>query len=113
MTREHIQFVTGKLAEHAMRRVVDELASTIGFDYSLDVLPITVAALMTPAWVARHLRHEPRATKVLIPGYCEGDLQVIEQAARVPVVRGPRDLRQLPQFFGQQSPPPDQLQHNI
>jgi dihydropteroate synthase-like protein len=113
MTREHLQFVTGKLAEHAMRRVLAELAPKIGFDYAIDVLPITVAALMTPVWVARHLRPNPAATKIILPGYCEGDLSVIEAVVNLPVVRGPRDLRQLPQFFGQQPPPPDQLQYNI
>ena len=45
---EHIHFVTGRLAEHALARVVAQTAATAGFAYSIDVLPITVAALMTP-----------------------------------------------------------------
>ena len=49
MSREHIHFVTGRLAEYALRPVVESLDQRIGFDYSIDVLPITVAALMTPA----------------------------------------------------------------
>ena len=33
-------------------------------------------------------------------GYCAGDLSVVESVARVPVDRGPRDLRGLPEYFG-------------
>ena len=53
MTNDHIHFVTGRLAEYALKPIVASLAQRIGFDYSIDVLPITVAALMTPAWLAR------------------------------------------------------------
>ena len=44
MPREHIHFVTGRLAEHSLRRMVESLAGELGFRYSIDVLPITVAA---------------------------------------------------------------------
>src|SRR5216110_363089 len=101
MPREHIHFVTGRLAEYALRPVVASLAQRIGFEYSIDVLPITVAALMTPAWVARHVRIPAQATRVIIPGYCEGDLGPIESLTPAAVERGPRDLRDLEEFFGQ------------
>ncbi|HMC12449.1 MAG TPA: DUF6513 domain-containing protein [Pirellulaceae bacterium] len=101
MAREHIHFVTGRLAEHALRPIVASLAERIGFDYTLDVLPITVAALMTPAWIARHVRIPDAATRVVIPGYCEGGLAPIQAITRAGVERGPRDLRQLDEFFGQ------------
>jgi dihydropteroate synthase len=108
MSRQHIQFVTGRLAETALRREVARLAPQLEFDYTIEVLPITVAALMTPAWIARHLRPSPAATSVLIPGYCTGDLAPLEERCRIPVRRGPKDLRQLADYFGRgQSPPPD------
>ncbi|HUE73692.1 MAG TPA: DUF6513 domain-containing protein [Pirellulaceae bacterium] len=100
MNGEHIQFVTGRLAEFALQREVAPLSQRLGFDYTIDVLPITVAALMTPAWIARHWTRCPRATRVLIPGYCAGDLSPIQQACGIPVERGPKDLRQLPEFLG-------------
>src|SRR5688572_13574518 len=103
---EHIHFVTGRLAEHALAGVVAQTAATAGFAYSIDVLPITVAALMTPAWIARHWRVPREATRIMIPGYCEGDLSGLAQAAGVPVERGPRDLRELPAALGQQSTGP-------
>ncbi len=100
MPTEHIHFVTGRLAEHSLRRVVEPLAREAGFQFTIDVLPITVAALMTPEWIAQHLSPVSAATRVLLPGYCGGDLAVVQQAAGVPVACGPRDLRRLPDFFG-------------
>lgn len=113
MSRDHIHFVTGRLAEHALRTILAEVAPQLGFDYTLDVLPITVAALMTPQWVARHIRPAAGTTKVMLPGYCEGDLSVLEETTGLPVVRGPRDLRQIPEFFGRPASWPDQTAHQI
>lgn len=101
MPLDHIHFVTGRLAEHALRPLVASLAERLGFAYSLDVLPITVAALMTPAWIARQVQIPAAATRVVIPGYCEGDLAPIQSLTAVSVERGPRDLRELDEFFGQ------------
>jgi dihydropteroate synthase len=103
MSREHIHFATGRLAEHALRAMLAELAPRVGFDYSISVLGISVAALMTPVWVARHLRAPPESSRVLVPGYCEGDLTPIVQSVGRPVERGPKDLRELPEFFGDAS----------
>ncbi|MCU0959724.1 MAG: DUF6513 domain-containing protein [Pirellulaceae bacterium] len=97
---ERIHFVTGRLAEHALRQLLDELAPQAGFAFSLQVLPISVAALMSTDWVARHLHVPPGTTRVLIPGYCNGELESLAAAAGTPVERGPRDLRQLPAHFG-------------
>ncbi len=99
-------FVTGKLAEPALRRMLADLAPQAGFEPSVAVLPITVAALMTAPWVARHLTVPPGTDRVLLPGYCAGDLAPVEAAAGVPVERGPKDLRDLPAHFGKRSGPP-------
>ena len=50
---------------------------------------------------------------MLLPGYCEGDLRPVEAVARVPVERGPRDLRRLGAFFGHEPPPVDYGAHDI
>jgi dihydropteroate synthase-like protein len=100
MSREHIHFVTGRLAEHALRPIVEALAQGVGFEYTIEILPITVAALMTPAWIAKRVRIPPRATRVIVPGYCDADLTPIQALASAKVERGPRDLRDLDEFFG-------------
>jgi dihydropteroate synthase len=57
---------------------------------------------MTPRWVARHLDVPQGVERVVLPGYCQGDLgPIIEKAGGVPVEQGPLDLRELPVFFGQ------------
>jgi len=94
-------FVTGRLAEFALRRVLDDLAPRAGFEALIAALPISVAALMTPKWVARHLVIPPGIDRVILPGHCRGDLAAIEARAGVPVVLGPEDLRDLPRALGQ------------
>lgn len=101
---ELICFVTGRLAESALRATVAKLSSLLGFRYEIEVLPITVAALMSPSWIARHLRLPEGTTRVVLPGYCEGDLSPLAAAlGSIPIEIGPRDLRRLPEHFGQKS----------
>jgi dihydropteroate synthase len=100
MHRPHLLFVTGKLAEPALRRLLADLGPRAGFDYSVAALPITVAALATTPWVARHLSVPAGIDRVLLPGLCSGDLAVLGGLFPGPIERGPKDLRDLPEFFG-------------
>lgn len=93
-----VLFVTGKLAEPALRRTVTEMGPE--FAWEVAVLKITVAALMTTPWIARFLEVPRDTDLVLIPGLCEGDPAVISQRVGVPVEKGPKDLRQIPEYFG-------------
>ena len=95
----HVLFVTGKLAEPALRRVLADMAPP--FAYDVAVLGITVAALMTTTWIARHLPKTPDGVDlVLIPGLCEGDPEVVRAHLGVHVEKGPKDLREIPAHFG-------------
>jgi dihydropteroate synthase-like protein len=93
-----VVFVTGKLAEPALRRTVHEMEPA--FAWEVAVLKITVAALMTTPWIARFLEVPPDTDLVLLPGLCEGDPGVVADKVRVPVEKGPKDLRQIPEYFG-------------
>ena len=100
-----ILFVTGKLAEPALRRTLAELAPRAGFEYRIAVLPITVAALATTAWIARHHTPAPPVDRVILPGLCNGDLDVLREAwGNLAIEKGPADLRDLPDYFGKPSP---------
>src|SRR5437867_11866916 len=70
------------------------------FAWEVAVMKITVAALMTTPWIARFLEVPAGTDLVLIPGLCEGDPTVIAQRVGVPVEKGPKDLRQIPEYFG-------------
>jgi dihydropteroate synthase-like protein len=105
MARERILFVTGRLAEPSLRRQVAELSSAVGFDADVAVLGISVAALMTPGWIARHLDTPEGTDRVVLPGHCRGDLAPVAQKAGVPVERGPEDLRDLAAYFGREQEP--------
>jgi dihydropteroate synthase len=95
----HVLFVTGKLAEHALRRVIQEMQPP--FEADVAVMKITVAALMTTEWIARFLEVPLGTDLILIPGLCEGDPVVLTERFGVPARKGPKDLRQLPRYFGQ------------
>lgn len=94
-----VLFVTGRLAEPALRRTLAEMAPP--FAAEVAVLPITVAALMTTPWIARHLTVPEGTELVLIPGLCEGDVAAIAEPLGVRVEKGPKDLREIPEYFGQ------------
>lgn len=98
----HIHFVTGKLAAPSLSRIVTELSNAEGFAYTIQVMPITVAALLTPKWIAPRLAAPADATEILLPGYCDTDLSPITDVVTVPVYVGPRELRALPEYFGRQ-----------
>ena len=93
-----VLFVTGRLAEPALRRLLTGMAPP--FECDVAVMKITVAALMTTEWIARSLQVRDETDLVLIPGLCEGDPQVIAARVGVPVQKGPKDLREIPAFFG-------------
>ncbi|GAB5402204.1 MAG: dihydropteroate synthase [Aureliella sp.] len=100
---QHIHFVTGKLARRAVESTVEKIASKNNFEYSISVLPITVAALMTPRWLLRHLDVPEGVDRVVLPGHLAGDIEVIREQAGAVVDCGPRDIRDLPQYFGDKS----------
>jgi dihydropteroate synthase-like protein len=101
-----VLFVTGKLAEPALRRTLAELAPGLGYECAVAVLPITVVALATTPWIARHFTPAPGTTRVILPGLCSGELDVFRQLwGEVAVERGPKDLRDLPEHLGQKQAP--------
>lgn len=93
-------FVTGRLAVDALRATLARLE--FDFDYEVAELQGSVAALMRTEWIARRLPVDCGCDRVMIPGLSRGDIGLIEDRVGVPVVRGPKDLKDLPLHFGQE-----------
>jgi dihydropteroate synthase len=92
-------FVTGRLAEPALRNMMSELQ--IG--HQVAVMNISVAALMTTRWIARRLEVPDGVDNIVIPGLCEGDVDALERVTGLPVRKGPADVRALPEWYGREA----------
>lgn len=93
-------FVTGKLAAEALTDTLAKLSPD--FHYEIAVHPISVAALMDTRFIAKYLDSARQCDVVMIPGSCKGDLAIIEDKVGAEVIRGPKSLKDIPVFFGQE-----------
>lgn len=92
-----ILFITGKLAERALKETLEGMEAE--FDYEVAVLKITVAALMTTPFILRSLP-TPHCDLLMIPGLSRVEPEALEHSLGVKVEKGPKDLRDLPYYFG-------------
>ena len=93
-------FVTGRLAEPSLREVVAGIAEKLGFRYDIAVPGIQVAALLHTNLLLKRLTIPDHISRVILPGWCQGDLAELERHFGKPFERGPRDLYDLPEYFG-------------
>jgi dihydropteroate synthase len=114
-SRPRILFLTGRLAEPALRRQLADLTERVDFEPVVIVMPISVAALMPADWIGRRIGDlPPEIAKVVVPGHVRGDLEPLSKAWGVPVERGPKDLRDLPTHFGlARTRPADYGRHDL
>ncbi len=109
---ESLLFLTGKLAEKSLHQVLASMQPA-PFKYRITQIGVSVAALMTPEFIARRLPDVGDASKVIVPGLCCGDLTILEDKYGVPVARGPVDLKDLPQYFGRGGKAPDLSKYDV
>jgi dihydropteroate synthase-like protein len=110
---ERILFLTGHLAEGRLRRVLAEMS---GAELAWDVrdIGVQVAALMTTDIIRGRLRRaDIKADRVLVPGFCAGDLDALSKEWGLPVARGPDDLHDIPAHFGQARLGVDLTRHDV
>lgn len=114
MPRPKLLFVTGRLAEPALRNALPLVASEASIEFDIEVLPISVAALMHTEWVARKLPAVSGIDRVILPGWCQGELASLQEQWGIPVERGPKDLMDLPEHFGRRGQSrPDLQEYSI
>ncbi|MDR3575235.1 MAG: DUF6513 domain-containing protein [Anaerolineaceae bacterium] len=91
-------FVTGKLAAQSLTDILSKISPSL--EYEIAVHPISVAALMDTKFIAKFLDNPRGCDLIMIPGACHGDLNVISDKTGVQVIRGPKSLKDLPDYFG-------------
>jgi dihydropteroate synthase len=100
LKRGRIVFVTGQLAKDALGKVLPECGD--GLDGTIETLRIKVAALMTTDYLTSTLKLPPCDT-VCLPGLSQANTDALSKRFGVPFVKGPKDLRDLPSFFGRKA----------
>ncbi len=110
--KERVLFLTGRLAQGRLERVLKGMAPT-EFDWSILNVGVKVAALMTEPILMRRLARPLDADRVVIPGRCRADLARLTQEFDRPFERGPDELKDLPEFFGKAGAPVDLSRHSL
>eukprot|EP00913_Durusdinium_trenchii_P008862 g8328.t1 len=92
-----------------VRRVVAGLCADGTFEGDVAVVGISVAALMNVDWLERKLPDVSAFDRVILPGWCQGDVEALSKRYSVPFERGPKDIHALPEYFGRARRPPADL----
>ncbi len=111
---EKVLFLTGKLAEPSLHRVLNDMVA-LPFEYRVHQLGVSVAALMTDKMIARRLTPEIIADsdQIVVPGRCRGNLEELSAQLGVEVVRGPDEVKDLPLYFGQAKKAADLSRYDV
>ena len=98
---EKILFITGKLAERQLKRILRSMKPDFGF--KINQIGVNVAALMSENIIMRRLNKPKDIDKIIVPGKFRGNLKKLSKYFDIPVERGPDDLTDLPDYFGMKS----------
>jgi dihydropteroate synthase-like protein len=99
MSLPRLLFLTGRLAEPALRAVLGSISAG-RFDWEVRELGLQVAAFMSADMIRRRLPSPVGFDRVIVPGRCRGDLEPLQAELGLPVERGPDELADLPEWFG-------------
>jgi len=101
---DHLIFLTGKLAKISLEKVLSDISSQHNFTYDVMDIGVNVAALATIDIIMKKVGAEvmQKATKIVIPGRCRGDIEELSKYFKKTCVRGPEELKDIPSFLGLQ-----------
>jgi len=102
--KDHLIFLTGKLAKISLVKVLSDIKSEHNFTYEIIDIGVNVAALATIDIIMKKITTErlSGATKVVLPGRCRGDINKLSKFYNKECVRGPEELKDIPGFLGLQ-----------
>ena len=109
---ERILFLTGRLAHDSLCREIEGLEKR-DFSWRVHELGLQVAGLMTADMIRRRLPPQEDVQRIVVPGLCGGDVEALSQTYGVPVERGPKDLKDLPEFFGTEGRETELGEHGV
>ena len=112
---EHILFLTGRLAQPQLEKVLAGIVEGAEAPFSFEVreIGLQVAALMTADMIRRRIEPPVQADRIVVPGRCRGDLDALGAHFGVPVQRGPEELKDLPRFFNRAAKPIDLSEYEV
>ncbi len=115
MVHQRILFVTGRLAEFSLKRIVESISQRESFEFEIQVLSVNVAALLNTHLIKQRLTIEGKYDRIIIPGWCHGELDELTEQFGIPFERGPKDLFDLPEHFNSSTKqtPPDLTKYDI
>ena len=102
--KDHLIFLTGKLAKISLEKVLSDISSKNKFTYEVIDIGVNVAALATINIIIKkiNLSDVTKATKIIIPGRCRGEIKDLEIHFKKKCIRGPEELKDIPSFLGLQ-----------
>ncbi|MCS0494132.1 DUF6513 domain-containing protein [Ancylobacter sp. MQZ15Z-1] len=109
---EKVALVTGSLAEPRLSRIAAEIGD-VELEPVVVNVGVKVAALMTAEIVERRLKLPEGTDRVLMPGRFRGDLDRLERFFGVPFARGPDEMADIPDYFGQKHRGVDLSRHDV
>jgi dihydropteroate synthase-like protein len=109
---ERLLLLTGRLALPRLERMAASFGEE-GKRWRIHDIGVKVAALMTKDIILRRLPRPVEADRVILPGRCRADLDVLSQAFGVPFERGPEEIVDLPVYLGKGGVNPDLSRHDM
>ncbi|MCW5658379.1 MAG: dihydropteroate synthase [Burkholderiaceae bacterium] len=109
---EHIVFLTGRLAQPQLERVLANIQPA-PFTWEVREIGLQVAALMTADLIRRRVEPPVQAQRIIVPGRCRGDMDALSAHYGMPVQRGPEELKDLPRFFDRAAQPIDLSEREV
>ncbi len=102
--KDHLIFLTGKLAKISLEKVLSDISSKNKFTYEVIDIGVNVAALATISIIIKKIKSSEvsKASRIIIPGRCRGEIKDLEAYLKKKCVRGPDELKDIPSFLGLQ-----------
>jgi hypothetical protein len=108
---DSILFLTGHLAKARLEAVLN--AMDADFEWKVVDIGVKVAALMTEDIILRRLQKPVEAGRIMLPGRARADLDRLAAHYGAPVLRGPDEVKDLPEYFGRARKASDMTKYDI